>query len=103
MQQQIRAEHLSRATLYALMMNCLQFGKEAYTNPGNSATNRTRAMACELLAIKLLKQFTTVELVRPLVTCLQSLSRYGLLTIFADRYIVLHSCLQMVADTCLTD
>ena len=64
-QQQIRASQFSRATLYALMANCLQFEKEAYTNPGNSGTSRTRGSICELLAIKLLKEFTTRELVSP--------------------------------------
>ncbi|KAL1866107.1 hypothetical protein Plec18167_009199 [Paecilomyces lecythidis] len=62
-QQQIMASHFSRATLYALMANCLQFHKEVDLNPGNSGTNRTRAMVCELLAIKLLKEYTTRELI----------------------------------------
>ncbi|GAD97733.1 integral membrane channel protein, putative [Paecilomyces variotii No. 5] len=62
-QQQIMASHFSRATLYALMANCLQFNKEVDLNPGNSGTNRTRAMVCELLAIKLLKEYTTRELI----------------------------------------
>ncbi|KAI9883048.1 MAG: hypothetical protein M1823_005185 [Watsoniomyces obsoletus] len=62
-QQRIRTSHFSRATLYALMANCLQFVKEAYTDPGNSGTSRTRALVCELLAIKLLKEFTARELI----------------------------------------
>lgn len=33
-------------------------------NPGNSGTSKTRALVCELLAIKLLKEFSTRELVR---------------------------------------
>lgn len=45
------------------MANCLQFNKEVDLNPGNSGTSRTRALACELLAIKLLKEFTTRELI----------------------------------------
>ena len=45
------------------MANCLQFNKEIQTNPGNSGVCKTRAMVCELLAIKLLKEFTTRELV----------------------------------------
>jgi hypothetical protein len=45
------------------MVNCLQFGKEARMNPGNSGTSRTRAMVCELLAIKLLKEYSTRELI----------------------------------------
>ncbi len=63
MQQQIRTAHFSRATLYALMANCLQFGKEGQTNPANAGNSRTRAMICELLAIKLLKEYSTRELI----------------------------------------
>jgi len=62
-QQQIRTAHFSRATLYALIANCLQFSKEGQMNPGNSGTSRTRAMVCELLAIKLLKEYNTRELI----------------------------------------
>jgi hypothetical protein len=62
--EQIKTSHFSRATLYALMANCLQFNKEIHMNPGNSGTSKTRALVCELLAIKLLKEFTTRELVR---------------------------------------
>lgn len=63
MQQQIRTSHFSRATLYALMANCLQFQKEGQANPGNAGNSRTRAMVCELLAIKLLKEYNTRELI----------------------------------------
>ncbi|PGH14519.1 hypothetical protein AJ79_03012 [Helicocarpus griseus UAMH5409] len=62
-QQQIRASHFSRATLYALLANCLQFKKEVGLNPGNSGASNTRAMVCELLAIKLLKEYSTRELI----------------------------------------
>jgi hypothetical protein len=62
-QQEIRANHFSSTTQCALMANCLQFQKEASTNPGNSGTSKTRAMVCELLAIKLLKEYTTRELI----------------------------------------
>ncbi|EAW06802.1 ion transporter [Aspergillus clavatus NRRL 1] len=62
-QQKIRALHFSRATLYALMANCLQFTKEIHLNPGNSGTSQTRAMVSELLAIKLLREYTTRELI----------------------------------------
>ncbi|KAI9821900.1 MAG: hypothetical protein M1827_002482 [Pycnora praestabilis] len=62
-QQTIRTSHFSRATLYALMANCLQFNKEVQMNPGNSGASKTRAMVCELLAIKLLKEFNTRELI----------------------------------------
>lgn len=57
------AEHFSRATLYTLMANCLQFEKEISTNPGNSGASQTRAMVSELLAIKLLREYTTRELI----------------------------------------
>jgi hypothetical protein len=63
MQQQIRTSHFNRATLYALMANSLQFGKEGQANPGLAGNSRTRAMVCELLAIKLLKEYNTRELI----------------------------------------
>ncbi|KAI9745623.1 MAG: hypothetical protein M1818_001157 [Claussenomyces sp. TS43310] len=63
MQQQIRTSHFSKATLYALLANCLQFSKEAQMNPSNAGNSRTRAVVCELLAIKLLKEYTTRELI----------------------------------------
>ncbi|RKF57612.1 putative integral membrane channel protein [Erysiphe neolycopersici] len=63
MQQQIRTSHFSRATLYALMANCLQFQKESQSSPGTSGTSKTRAMVCELLAIKLLKEYNIRELI----------------------------------------
>ena len=63
MQQQIRTAHFSRATLYALMANCLQFEKESQSNPGTAGNSRTRALVCELLAIKLLKEYNTRELI----------------------------------------
>ncbi|KAL3419841.1 integral membrane channel protein [Phlyctema vagabunda] len=63
MQQQIRTSHFSRATLYALMANCLQFTKEGERNAGLAGNSRTRALVCELLAIKLLKEYNTRELI----------------------------------------
>ncbi|KAL2754475.1 hypothetical protein ACRALDRAFT_1042118 [Sodiomyces alcalophilus JCM 7366] len=63
MLQQIRTQHFSRATLYALMANCLQFQKEGQLFPGNAGTSITRAIVCELLALKLLKEYTTRELI----------------------------------------
>ena len=45
------------------MANCLQFNKEVQLSPGNSGTSKTRALVCELLAIKLLKDFSTRELI----------------------------------------
>ncbi|CAD6580786.1 MAG: hypothetical protein ASARMPREDX12_000265 [Alectoria sarmentosa] len=69
-QQQIRTSHFSKATLYALMANCLQFNKEVSMYPGNSGTSKTRALVCELLAIKLLKEFSTRELIGNQLSCL---------------------------------
>ncbi|KAF4469598.1 YVC1-vacuolar cation channel [Fusarium albosuccineum] len=63
MQQQIRAQHYTRATLYALMANCLQFNKEGERYPGNAGISSTRAKVCELLALKLLKEYNTRELI----------------------------------------
>jgi len=45
------------------MANSLQFQKEGQTNPGNAGNSKTRAMVCELLAIKLLKEYNTRELI----------------------------------------
>lgn len=45
------------------MANCLQFQKESQANPGNAGNSRTRAMVCELLAVKLLKEYNTRELI----------------------------------------
>ena len=63
MQQQIRTQHFNRATLYALMANCLQFTKEGQLYPGNAGVSGTRAKVCELLALKLLKEYSTRELI----------------------------------------
>ncbi|KAF4513551.1 hypothetical protein G6O67_000810 [Ophiocordyceps sinensis] len=63
MQQQIRTQHFSRATLYALMANCLQFSKEGQRYAANAGTSNTRSKVCELLALKLLKEYTTRELI----------------------------------------
>lgn len=62
-QQRIMATHFSRATIYALMTNSLQFSKEAHVYPGNSGTSQTRALLSELLAIRLLRDYTTRELI----------------------------------------
>ncbi|VUC23110.1 unnamed protein product [Clonostachys rosea] len=63
MQRQIRAQHFSRATLYALMANCLQFNKEGQLYAANAGTSYTRAKVCELLALKMLKEYSTRELI----------------------------------------
>ncbi|KAF2482926.1 hypothetical protein BDY17DRAFT_265110 [Neohortaea acidophila] len=62
-QSQIRTNHFNRATLCALIANCLQFQKEAQTNPGNVGVLSTRALIAELLAMRLIKEFTTRELI----------------------------------------
>ncbi|KOS18269.1 Calcium channel YVC1 [Escovopsis weberi] len=63
MQQQIRAHHFSRATLYSLMANCLQFAKEGQRYAANAGISNTRAKVCELLALKMLKEYSTRELI----------------------------------------
>ncbi|KAH7035605.1 uncharacterized protein B0I36DRAFT_238609 [Microdochium trichocladiopsis] len=63
MQQQIRTQHFNRATLYALMANSLQFAKEAQLYPGNAGVSGTRAQVCEVLALRLLKEYSTRELI----------------------------------------
>ena len=62
-QQEIKDNHLNSATQYALLANALQFNKEASVAPGNSGTERTRAMICELIAIKLLRECNTRDLI----------------------------------------
>ena len=63
MQRQIRTQHFSRATLYALMANCLQFTKEGQRYAANAGNSKTRAKVCELLALKMLKEYSTRELI----------------------------------------
>lgn len=62
-QSQIRTNHFNRATLCALIANGLQFQKEGQTTPGNVGVLRTRALLSELLAMRLLKEFTVRELI----------------------------------------
>lgn len=62
-QGQIRADHFNRATLCALIANCLQFQKEGQMNPGNIGVSRTRAAISELLAMRLLREYSTRELI----------------------------------------
>lgn len=62
-QQEIQARFMNAATQYALLANALQFNKEANVHPGNSGTNSTRAMLCELIAIKLLRECTSHQLI----------------------------------------
>jgi hypothetical protein len=60
-QNTIQTNHLSRGTLYALLANCLQFQKDGQMNPGSVGVFRTRALICELLAMRLLKESSTRE------------------------------------------
>ena len=62
-QNQIQANHMNRATLFALITNCLQFQKEGQMNPGNVGVSKTRALISELLAMRLIKEFSTRELI----------------------------------------
>ena len=62
-QSRILSSHFSRATLYALLANCLQFKKEGQLNPGIVGVCNTRALLAELLAIRLLKDYSTRELI----------------------------------------
>lgn len=62
-QNQIRTNHFNRATLCALIANCLQFRKECQMYPGNVGVSRTRALISELLAMRLIKEFSTRELI----------------------------------------
>lgn len=62
-QNQVRTNHFNRATLCALIANCLQFHKECQMNPGMVGISKTRALISELLAMRLVKEFTTRELI----------------------------------------
>ncbi|KAF4126791.1 Integral membrane channel protein [Geosmithia morbida] len=63
MQRQIRTQHFSRGTLYALLANCLQFSKEGQRYAANAGISNTRAKVCELLALKMLKEYSLRELI----------------------------------------
>jgi hypothetical protein len=62
-QNEIRSNHFNRATLCALIANCLQFQKEAQLHPSNVGVLRTRALMSELLAMRLVKEFSPRELI----------------------------------------
>lgn len=62
-QQAILQSHFSPGAIYCLLSNCLQFRKEAEANPGNIGVNKSRALICELLAVRLLKEHSTRELI----------------------------------------
>jgi hypothetical protein len=58
--------HKSYAIVYALLANAGQFQQEAEQRAAYSGVSATRASLCELLATKILKDFTPRELVLPL-------------------------------------
>ena len=62
-QQVIMSSHFTRATIFVLIANCLQFHKEAQMHPANSGVSKARGIICELLAVRLLKEYTTRELI----------------------------------------
>ena len=87
-QNQIRTNHFNRGTLCALIANCLQFQKEGQLHPGNVGVSKTRALISELLAIRLLREFTTRELIDALsydFDPLQGMSRPTTTTATAQR------------------
>lgn len=53
----------SRAIIFCLLTNCAQYLKEAEEDTARAGVNSTRAMACELLACKSLKEFSPRELI----------------------------------------
>jgi len=55
--------HKSCAIVYALLANAGQFKLEAEQRAALSGVSATRASLCELLATKMLKEFTPRELV----------------------------------------
>jgi len=55
--------HKSCAIVYALLANAGQFKREAEQRAALSGVSATRASLCELLATKMLKEFTPRELV----------------------------------------
>ena len=57
--------HKSYAIVYALLANAGQFQREAEQRAAYSGVSATRASLCELLATKILKDFTPRELVPP--------------------------------------
>lgn len=62
-QTEIRSEHFTRATIFVLIANCLQFQKEGQSSPAIVGICRTRALLCELLAMRILREYTTRELI----------------------------------------
>jgi hypothetical protein len=60
-QLEIRSAHSNKATLYALLANCLQFQKDGQLNPGTVGVSSTRSLICELLAMRVLRDYSTRE------------------------------------------
>lgn len=56
-------ENKTSATVYALLANQVQFQNEASLSASKAGTLVTRAMLCELLAMKMLKEYEPRELV----------------------------------------
>lgn len=53
----------TRAIIFCLLTNCAQYRKEAEEDAARAGVSLTRALACELLAVKSLKEFTPRELI----------------------------------------
>lgn len=53
----------TRAIIFCLLTNCAQYRKEAEEDAAREGVNKTKALACELLAVKSLKEFTPRELI----------------------------------------
>lgn len=53
----------SRAIIFCLLTNCAQYLKEAEEDTARAGVNNSRALTCELLACKYLKEFTPRELI----------------------------------------
>jgi hypothetical protein len=56
--------NIFKGIIYSLMVNCLQFRKEVDQNPGNAGCSATRALLCEVIAIRFLREFSARDLVR---------------------------------------
>ena len=53
----------SRAIIFCLLTNCAQYLKEAEEDAARAGVSSTRALTCELLACKSLKEFSPRELI----------------------------------------
>jgi hypothetical protein len=60
-QQRVRGSHLNSGTLHTLLADCLRFQKDDQMNPGSIGVFRTRAILCELLAMRMLRELSTRE------------------------------------------